>query len=195
MVDRQDGRARRVLLKSLPNGPFRQRGDLAIVCRQIPSRLLTFEQIGVDQLFIDEAHEFKKPPIATKMKLKGLQTQTSNRSIALMFLTKYVRANNNGANVHLFTGTPITNTMTEVFHMMRYMMQEEMKDVALADWDGWFGSFARAAPNVTGSPSKRAKMRSGEAAAWSRNRSMKPAGWNGMRVAVCLRKDGAAARR
>ena len=109
---------------------------------------VAFEDMGVDMLLVDEAHEFKKPPIATKMKLKGLQTQTSNRSIALMFLTKYVRANNNGANVHLFTGTPITNTMTEVFHMMRYMMQEEMKEVALADWDGWFGSFAREVNDV-----------------------------------------------
>ncbi len=109
---------------------------------------VAFEDLGVDMLLVDEAHEFKKPPIATKMNMKGLQTSTSDRSIAMMFLTKYVRSMNNGANVHLFTGTPITNTMTEVFHMMRYMMQEEMKDASLADWDGWFGSFAREVDDV-----------------------------------------------
>lgn len=109
---------------------------------------VAFEDLGIDMVLVDEAHEFKKPPLATKMKMKGLQTATSNRSINLMFLTKYVRAMNAGGNVHLFTGTPITNTMTEVFHMMRYMMQEEMQDASLADWDGWFGSFAREVQDV-----------------------------------------------
>ncbi|HJV52799.1 MAG TPA: helicase-related protein [Noviherbaspirillum sp.] len=109
---------------------------------------IAFEDTGIDMILVDEAHEFKKPPIATKMKMKGLQTQTSNRSIAMSFLTKYVRGMQNGGNVHLFTGTPITNTMTEVFHMMRYMMNEEMEGAGLADWDGWFGSFAREVNDV-----------------------------------------------
>lgn len=109
---------------------------------------IAFEDLGVDMVLVDEAHEFKKPPIATKMKMKGLQTQTSNRSIAMSFITRYVRGMNNGGNVHLFTGTPITNTMTEVFHMMRYMMLEEMEASSLADWDGWFGSFAREIEDV-----------------------------------------------
>lgn len=113
---------------------------------------VAFEDLGVDMVMVDEAHEFKKPPIATKMKMKGQQTATSDRSIALMFMTKYVRAMNGGANVHLFTGTPITNTMTEVFHMMRYMMQEEMSAAAIADWDGWFGSFAREVNDVELNP-------------------------------------------
>jgi len=113
---------------------------------------IAFEDMGVDMVLVDEAHEFKKPPIATKMRMKGLQTQTSDRSIAMMFLTRYVRNMNNGGNVHLFTGTPITNTMTEVFHIMRYIMQEEMQNVSLADWDGWFGSFAREVNDVELNP-------------------------------------------
>lgn len=109
---------------------------------------IAFEDLGVDMVLVDEAHEFKKPPIATKMKMKGLQTQTSDRSIAMNFITRYIRTKNNGNNVHLFTGTPITNTMTEVFHMMRYMMLEEMEANTLADWDGWFGSFAREVEDI-----------------------------------------------
>lgn len=113
---------------------------------------IAFEDLGVDMILVDEAHEFKKPPIATKMNMKGLQKSTSDQSIALMFMTKYIRGMNGGGNVHLFTGTPITNTMTEVFHMMRYIMQEEMQDAALADWDGWFGSFAREVQDVELNP-------------------------------------------
>lgn len=109
---------------------------------------IPFEELGVDMLMVDEAHEFKKPPISTRMKMKGLNTQTSDRSIALSFLTRYVRAQNAGGNVHLFTGTPITNTLTEVFHMMRYIMQEEMQAAGVDQWDGWFGSFAREVMDV-----------------------------------------------
>jgi N12 class adenine-specific DNA methylase len=109
---------------------------------------IPFEELGVDMIMVDEAHEFKKPPISTRMKMKGLNTQTSDRSIALSFLTRYVRAQNSGGNVHLFTGTPITNTLTEVFHMMRYIMQEEMQAAGVDQWDGWFGSFAREVMDV-----------------------------------------------
>ena len=109
---------------------------------------IAFEDLGVDMLMVDEAHEFKKPPIATRMSMKGVNKETSNRSIALMFLTRYIRSMNNGGNVHLFTGTPVTNTLTEVFHQMRYIMNEEMKDAAVDQWDGWFGSFAKEVMDV-----------------------------------------------
>lgn len=109
---------------------------------------LSFEELGVDMLLVDEAHEFKKPPFSTRMRIKGLNTQSSDKSIALNFLTRYVRGANNGGNVHLFTGTPVTNTLTEVFHMMRYMMAEEMADMSVDQWDGWFGSFAKEVQDV-----------------------------------------------
>lgn len=107
-----------------------------------------FEELGIDMVMVDEVHEFKKPPISTRMKMKGLNTQTSNRSIALQFITRYVRANNFGGNVHTFSGTPITNTMTEIFHQMRYVMEDEMKEAGVDSWDGWFGSFAKEVQDV-----------------------------------------------
>lgn len=107
-----------------------------------------FEDLGIDMVLVDEAHEFKKPPIATRMKMKGLQTQSSLGSIQLNFLTRYVREQNNGGNVHLFTGTPITNTLTEIYHQMRYIMADEMAAVGVDQWDGWFGSFAKEVQDV-----------------------------------------------
>lgn len=107
-----------------------------------------FEELGIDMVLVDEVHEFKKPPISTRMQMKGLNTQTSGRSIALQFITRYVRANNFGGNVHTFTGTPITNTMTEIFHQMRYVMEDEMKEAGVDTWDGWFGSFAKEVQDV-----------------------------------------------
>ncbi|MEG3064087.1 MAG: PLxRFG domain-containing protein, partial [Comamonas sp.] len=109
---------------------------------------IAFEDLGIDMVLVDEVHEFKKPPISTRMNMKGLNTQTSNRSIALQFITRYIRANNFGGNVHTFTGTPITNTMTEIFHQMRYVMEDEMKAAGVDSWDGWFGSFAKEVQDV-----------------------------------------------
>ncbi|OLF38015.1 hypothetical protein BTW00_02325 [Psychrobacter sp. C 20.9] len=109
---------------------------------------VTFEDLGIDMILVDEVHEFKKPPIVTRMKMKGLNTSTSQRSIQMQFLTRYVRQMNNGGNVHTFTGTPITNTITEIYHQMRYVMETEMNEAAVSDWDGWFGSFATETQDV-----------------------------------------------
>lgn len=109
---------------------------------------VSFEDLGIDMILVDEVHEFKKPPIVTSMDMKGLNTDVSQRSIQLQFLTRYVRQMNNGGNVHTFTGTPITNTITEIYHQMRYVMDSEMEKVSVSDWDGWFGSFATEVQDV-----------------------------------------------
>lgn len=103
---------------------------------------VNFEELGVDMIMVDEVHEFKKPSIASRMNMKGLNTSSNKRSVNLQLLTRYVRRMNNGGNVHTFTGTPITNTLTEIYHQMRYVMEEEMQKLNVAAWDGWFGSFA-----------------------------------------------------
>ena len=108
-----------------------------------------FEDLGIDMLLVDEVHEFKKPPIASRMKpIKGLQRGTSNKAINLFYLARYIRSRNNGGNVHLFTGTPITNTLVEIFHHMRYIMEDEMKQAGVADFDSWFSSFAAEVADV-----------------------------------------------
>ena len=109
---------------------------------------VTFEDLGIDMILVDEVHEFKKPTIVTRMRMKGLNTATSQRSIQLQLLTRYVRQMNNGGNVHTFTGTPITNTLAEIYHQMRYVMDMEMQEAAVSDWDGWFGSFATEVQDV-----------------------------------------------
>lgn len=109
---------------------------------------IAFEDLGIDMIEVDEVHEFKKPPIATKMRMRGLNTQTSNRSIMLQFLTGYVKQLNGGKGVHLFTGTPITNTLTEIFNQMRFVMDDQMGLDGVKDWDSWFNTFADATNDV-----------------------------------------------
>ena len=103
---------------------------------------ISFEDLGIDMVLVDEAHAFKKPPFATMRKIKGLTTESSNRSIQLSFITQYIQSINNGRGVHLFTGTPITNTLTEMYHMMRYVMPKAMEDAGIKEFDSWMNSFA-----------------------------------------------------
>ena len=129
---------RNAIIANIEKQALRASGDDAI----------PFEGLGVDAIIVDEAHVFKKPPITTKMQLKGLNTATSNRSIALNFLTGYVKRNSGGRGTYMFTGTPITNTLTEIFNMMRYTMDDVMAKDGIDQWDAWFNTFADASSDV-----------------------------------------------
>lgn len=110
---------------------------------------IPFEDLGIDMVLVDEAHEFKKPPITTRMKVKGLNVSPSDRSISLRFITDYIKSQRaGGTGVHLFTGTPITNTLGEMYHMMRYVMQSDMARDGYDSWDAWFNSFADTVTDV-----------------------------------------------
>ena len=103
---------------------------------------IRLEDAGVDMIIVDEAHEFKKPPVATKMQMRGLNTSSSDRSVNMMFLLNYIGGINGGKGVHLFTGTPITNTLNEIYNMMRFVMGDVMKRDGVDHWDAWFNTFA-----------------------------------------------------
>ena len=103
---------------------------------------ISFENLGVDMIIVDEAHIFKKPGIVTQMSMKGLDTSSSSAAFQLKCLTQFVQSINGGTGVHLFTGTPITNTLAEMYSMMRYVMPQEMRDANIYDFDRWFNVFA-----------------------------------------------------
>lgn len=107
-----------------------------------------FEDTGIDMMMVDEAHIFKKQPISTKQQLKGLNKTGSDRGIMMQTLARFVSGNNNGRGVHLFTGTPITNTLNEVFNLQRLIMPDVMERDGVQDWDTWFNQFAEATEDV-----------------------------------------------
>jgi len=103
---------------------------------------ITFEDMGVDMVMVDEAHIFKKLPITTKQNIKGLNKTASKRGTMMLMLADYIRGNNNGRGAYMFTGTPITNTINEIYNMMRFVMAEDMEAAGVRHWDGWFNTFA-----------------------------------------------------
>ena len=111
--------------------------------------VLTFEQMGVDALFIDEAHNYKKIGFTTKMQnVKGVDTGYSERANSLYLKVSYVQEKNGGRNVVLATGTPITNTMAEVWTMMRFVAPEILADYNIRTFDEFAATFGQVEPSL-----------------------------------------------
>lgn len=120
--------------------------------RQLDRRtddVLTFEQMGIDALFIDEAHNYKKIGFASKMSnVKGIDTTASQRANSLLLKAKWVQEKNNGRNVILATGTPITNTMAEVWTMMNFVAPDILEAYSIQTFDEFATTFGTVEPSL-----------------------------------------------
>ena len=111
--------------------------------------VLTFEQMGIDALFIDEAHNYKKIGFASKMSnVKGIDTSASQRANSLLLKAQYVQEKNGGRNVVLATGTPITNTMAEVWTMMKFVSPEILETYNIQGFDDFATTFGTVEPSL-----------------------------------------------
>ncbi len=103
---------------------------------------LTFEELGIDRLFIDEAHKFKNLFYVTKMtRIAGLPQTASERAFDLFLKVQHVQSRNRGGGVVFATGTPISNTMAEMFTMQRYLQMNTLRRNRLQHFDSWAGTF------------------------------------------------------
>ncbi len=120
--------------------------------RQLDRRtddVLTFEQMGIDALFIDEAHNYKKIGFVSKMSnVKGIDTTASQRANSLLLKAKWVQEKNNGRNVILATGTPITNTMAEVWTMMNFVAPDILEAYNIQTFDEFATTFGTVEPSL-----------------------------------------------
>ncbi len=104
--------------------------------------VLTFEQLGVDALFVDEAHAYKKLEFSTKMdSIKGLDTGASQRGWSMSMKTRWVQEQNQGRNVVFATGTPVSNTIAEAWNMMRYVRPDVLKAYNIEKFDDFASTF------------------------------------------------------
>ena len=103
---------------------------------------LTFEELGVDRLFVDEAQAFKNLFYVTKMtRVAGLPQTASERAFDMLLKVQHVQRQNGGAGVVFATGTPVTNTMAEMFTMQRYLQMDVLRRQRLQHFDAWAGTF------------------------------------------------------
>lgn len=124
-----------------------------------------FENLGVDALFVDEAHNFKNLSINTKLsRIAGIQTTESKRSEDLLLKIQYIKEKQNGLDrgIVFATGTPISNSLTEMYVMKKYLEPDYLREKGLQHFDSWVSDFAEVTTNIELSPtgnSWRAKKR------------------------------------
>ena len=103
---------------------------------------LTFEQLGVDKLFVDEAHEFKNMFVATKLQnVAGISQSASQKALDLFLKCRYLDEKTGGRGTVFATGTPLSNSITELHTMMRYLEYDFLKDHGLQHFDNWISVF------------------------------------------------------
>ena len=111
--------------------------------------VMSFEKLGIDALFIDEAHNFKKIGFATKMNnVKGVDSGASQRANSLLLKARWVQEKNGGRNVILATGTPITNTMAEVWTMMNFVSPDILEAYNIRSFDYFATTFGTVEPSL-----------------------------------------------
>lgn len=123
--------------------------------------VITFEELGVDKLFVDEAHGFKNLFLATKMRnVAGIGQSEAQKSSDMFAKCRYLDEITGGRGVVFATGTPVSNSMVELYTMMRYLQYDLLKSSGLEHFDSWAANFGETitalemAPEGTGFRSK-----------------------------------------
>lgn len=104
--------------------------------------VITFEELGVDKLFVDEAHNYKNLYLYTKMRnVAGIGQSEAFKSSDMFMKCRYMDEMTGGKGVVFATGTPVSNSMTELYTMQRYLQYESLKKNGLENFDSWASTF------------------------------------------------------
>ena len=104
--------------------------------------VITFEELGVDCLMVDEAHNYKNLSFNTKMgRVAGINPDGSNKAFDLFQKAQYINSLNPGRNVVFATGTPVSNTMCEMYLMQKYLQSDLLKARGIYHFDAWAANF------------------------------------------------------
>lgn len=115
--------------------------------------LITFEELGVDHLFVDEAHYYKNLFLFTKMRnVSGLATTEAQKSSDMYMKCRYIDEITKGKGIVFATGTPISNSMTEMYTMQRYLQYGLLEKYNLQNFDSWASTFGETVSAIELSP-------------------------------------------
>ena len=115
--------------------------------------VVTFEELGVDRLFVDEGHAFKNLFLVTKMRnVAGLSTSEAQKSSDMFGKCRYMDELTGGRGVVFATGTPVSNSMTELFTVMRYLQYGTLQQKGLMHFDCWASTFGETTTSIELAP-------------------------------------------
>jgi len=152
---RGDGsRAHRNIIKTIEKQKARREERLkGLLAEDKKDDGLVFDELGVDHVFIDEAHYFKNLETPTKMeRVAGIQTGGSERAFDIFMKARYLGEKHAGHGVTFATGTPISNTMVELYTMQRFLDPEGLRSRGIEHFDAWAATFGEVIDTMEISP-------------------------------------------
>ncbi len=115
--------------------------------------LINFEDLGVDALYVDEAHYYKNCAVFSKMRnIAGISNTRAKKSSDMLMKTQYINEINNGKGIVFATGTPISNSMTELFVMQRYLQNNILQEKGIQHFDAWAANFGEVVSSLELAP-------------------------------------------
>ena len=115
--------------------------------------VVTFEQLGVDRLFVDESHYYKKLFLYTKMRnVAGISQTDAQKSSDMFMKCRYMDEITGGKGITFATGTPVSNSMTELYTIMRYLQYDTLMNMGMGHFDSWAATFGETVTAIELSP-------------------------------------------
>ena len=107
-----------------------------------------FEDLGINTLFLDEAHNYKNVPIKTSLKnVMGINISGSKKCQDMLLKCNFIQKENNGRGIVFATGTPITNSISDIYNMQKYLQSKELELTGIDNFDAWRAMFAKVVTN------------------------------------------------
>ena len=153
-VSADTSRAHRNLIKNIEKQKVKREQRLKdLLAEEKKDDGLVFDELGVDHIFVDEAHLFKNLETATKMdRVAGIQTGGSERAFDLFMKGRYLHQQHPGHGVTFATGTPISNTICEMYTLQRYLDPDGLQARGIDHFDGWAACFGEIVDTMEISP-------------------------------------------
>ena len=115
--------------------------------------VVTFEELGVDRLFVDESHAFKNLFLYTKMRnIAGISQTEAQKSTDMFNKCRYMDEKTGGKGITFATGTPVANSMTELYTVQRYLQYSQLQKMGLAHFDSWAANFGETVTSIELAP-------------------------------------------
>ena len=120
---------------------------------KIKDDVITFEELGVDALFVDEAHNYKNLDFDTKMsRVAGINNTGANKATDMYLKVRYIQELTPGKNVVFATGTPISNSMCELYTMQKYLQMDKLEKLGVEHFDAWSANFGEVVTSMELAP-------------------------------------------
>lgn len=140
-------------IKQMEKTKFRLEESLKKLTDTIKDDVINFEELGIDCLFVDEAHNYKNCAVFSKMRnVAGISNTMAKKSTDMLMKCQYIQEINNGRNVIFATGTPISNSMVEMYVIMRYLEEKELHNMGMYHFDSWASNFGEVVSSLELAP-------------------------------------------